>query len=121
MAEDVSGWIVRAIEMYMGLAFTQNLSHLMIDIGRTADLRKFGAIGEPFNEMAHLADLSSKGLFTFSALGNDAPLYVHPRDDESSGSLSVPMAISRRALESRTEDYYGKGRRHIHLGWNQEL
>ena len=106
MAEDVSGWIVRAIEMYMGLAFTQNLSHLMIDIGRTADLRKFGAIGEPFNEMAHLADLSSKGLFTFSALENDAPLYVHPRDDESSGSLSVPMAISRRALESRTEDYY---------------
>jgi hypothetical protein len=36
MADDVSGWTVGAIEMYTGLAFTQNLNHLRIDIGRTA-------------------------------------------------------------------------------------
>jgi hypothetical protein len=92
------------------------------------NLCKFGAIGESFNDRAHLVDLSSKGfdtrkynttgfeffvwklkpysvtstlskessskgIFTFSALGNGAPLYVRPRDDESSGSLSIPMAI----------------------------
>jgi hypothetical protein len=55
-----------------------------------------------------------------SSTRTDAPRYVHPRDDESSGSLSVPMAISRSALESRKEDYYGKWKEHIHLGWIQD-
>ena len=75
MAEDVSGWIVRAIEMYMGLAFTQNLSHLMIDIGRTADLRKFGAIGEPFNEMAHRQICPARA-YSPSALWEMMPLFM---------------------------------------------
>ncbi|HWQ19545.1 MAG TPA: hypothetical protein VN455_07165, partial [Methanotrichaceae archaeon] len=145
LAEDVSGWTVRALEMYTSLAFTQNLNHLKADIGRSADLSKVGAAGEPFNNVAHLADLSSggcgargfntngvgifiwrlkpysitrtpaeesgsKGMFTFSALGNDAPLYVHPNQESSSGPLSVPTAISRRALERRKDDYYGEGR-----------
>ncbi len=52
--------------------------------------------------------------YTFSALGNDAPLYTgserpgrdRPIDDE----LQVPTPISRRLLERRLPDLYGPGK-----------
>jgi hypothetical protein len=144
ISQDVSGWTVRAIEMFTTLAFTQNLNHLRKDIGRSADLSKVGTVGEPFSELAHIADLrsgccdsryynttgvgifvwrlkpysvtrtpaeksGSKGMFTFSALGDDEPLYIHP-DKASAGAFSVPMAISRRSFERHKEDYYGEGK-----------
>lgn len=145
ISQDVSGWTVRCIEMFTSLAFTQNLNHLRTNIGRSADLAKVGTFGEPFSELAHLADLRSgccdargyntngvgifvwrlkpysvtrtpaeesgpKGMFTFSALGNDEPLFINPDQEATSGPLGVPMAINRIAFESRKEDYYGEGK-----------
>ena len=52
--------------------------------------------------------------FTFSALGNDAPLYVRPRPEASeetiAGELNLPVPIRRRAMEARLTDYYGPGK-----------
>jgi hypothetical protein len=52
--------------------------------------------------------------FTFSALGNDAPLFTlaKPETDptEIAGELNLPAPIRRRALETRLADYYGEGK-----------
>ena len=49
--------------------------------------------------------------FTFSALGNDAPLFTRPvpEPDTTSiaGEINVPTPIRRRALERHPERYYG--------------
>src|SRR5690606_22108339 len=52
--------------------------------------------------------------YTFSILGNDAPLYTRPQpeaDPESiAGKLNVPAPIRRRTLAAHLEDYYGPGK-----------
>lgn len=49
--------------------------------------------------------------YTFSVLGNDAPLYTKPRRETSptdiAGPLDLPIPISRRALEREPAAYYG--------------
>ncbi|HEX2832572.1 MAG TPA: hypothetical protein VHW00_06135 [Thermoanaerobaculia bacterium] len=49
--------------------------------------------------------------YTFSVLGNDAPLFTKPirESDPTSiaGELNVPKAIRRRAFERHLDDYYG--------------
>lgn len=50
--------------------------------------------------------------YTFSALGNDAPIFTEARREPDLASIAteihVPTAIRRRALEKRPNDYYGK-------------
>jgi len=50
--------------------------------------------------------------FTFSALGNDAPIFTEARREEDlatiSAEIEVPTPIRRRALEQHPSDYYGK-------------
>lgn len=52
--------------------------------------------------------------FTFSVLGNDAPLFTLPSPEPSphhvAGPLNVPAPIRRRALEREVSSYYGEGR-----------
>jgi uncharacterized repeat protein (TIGR01451 family) len=52
--------------------------------------------------------------YTFSVLGNDAPLFTKPVPEPSAehiaGPLHVPAPIRRRALERGLGDYYGPGR-----------
>jgi hypothetical protein len=54
------------------------------------------------------------GRFTFSALGNDAPLFTHPIPETSplhiAGVMNVPAALSRRELQANLEQYYGEGK-----------
>jgi hypothetical protein len=49
--------------------------------------------------------------YTFSLLGNDAPLYTNPVEEPDpthvADELNVPAPIRRRALDERTADYYG--------------
>ena len=53
-----------------------------------------------------------QGAFTFSILGNDAPLYTKPvpKPDTRrfSDELNFPTAITRRSFEKRLADYYGE-------------
>ena len=52
--------------------------------------------------------------FTFSVLGQDAPLFVNPLPEPSpthiATELNLPVRIRRRALEHRLEDLYGEGK-----------
>lgn len=52
-----------------------------------------------------------RNLYTFSILGNDAPLFTRPVAEPSAHHLAeaenVPDRISRRALEDRLSDFYG--------------
>lgn len=52
--------------------------------------------------------------FTFSQLGNHAPIFTRPQRETDptsiAGELHVPTAIRRRALDVRTEEYYGPDR-----------
>jgi hypothetical protein len=52
--------------------------------------------------------------YTFSALGNDAPLFTSARRETDSTTvadeINVPAPIRRRALELHRDDYYGRGR-----------
>jgi hypothetical protein len=48
--------------------------------------------------------------FTFSALGNDTPLYTHPDENNPVNELRYPMPIKRRALRTFKKDYYGTGK-----------
>lgn len=49
--------------------------------------------------------------YTFSALGNDAPIFTEAREEPDiahvAGEIHVPTAIRRRALEQQVDDYYG--------------
>jgi hypothetical protein len=49
--------------------------------------------------------------YTFSILGNDAPLFTKPIAEPDpthvADELNVPAPVRRRALEERTADYYG--------------
>ena len=60
LASAVSGWPARAIEFYRLLAVNQNINHLHLDRGRTAELRDGDALdnlGGPFDEMARSVDV----------------------------------------------------------------
>ncbi len=52
--------------------------------------------------------------FTFSVLGNDAPLYVKPEPESEpthiAEELNVPMALGRRLFAEHKESYYGAGK-----------
>lgn len=60
LAEDVAGWPARASEFYKLLGWTQNVSHLRPERGRTVDVREMDALdllGGPFDRLAHTADV----------------------------------------------------------------
>jgi hypothetical protein len=52
--------------------------------------------------------------FTFSVLGNDAPLYVKARPEadptQIAGELNLPVPIRRRRLKAHFDDFYGDGK-----------
>lgn len=52
--------------------------------------------------------------YTFSVLGNDAPLFTHAELEEKptdiAGEMNVPASVPRRAFETRQSDYYGEGK-----------
>lgn len=54
---------------------------------------------------------SGYAFYTFSALGNDAPLFTSARRETDptsiAGEINVPAPIRRRALELHRDDYYG--------------
>ncbi|MFE7588083.1 hypothetical protein ACFU6K_01695 [Kitasatospora sp. NPDC057512] len=56
----------------------------------------------------------ARNLFTFSVLGNDAPLVTRPEPGPSTAhpatADTVPAPIRRRQLAERTADYYGPGK-----------
>jgi hypothetical protein len=155
LAADVAGWPARAVEFYRLVGFTQHLNHLRPRRGRTAELRRGGALDRldgPFDTLAHTVDvrrtgshrtagrpnLPGVGLFlwrlrsypvsgtpgyckergdhhyTFSVLGNDAPLFVKPEPETEpthiAEELNLPIPIGRRAFEARKADYYGPGK-----------
>ena len=62
---------------------------------------------------AFCAEEAGPHCFTFSVLGQDAPLFVAPRPEPDpahiAGELDVPAAIRRLAFDRRTGDYYGDG------------
>jgi hypothetical protein len=49
--------------------------------------------------------------FTFSALGNDMPLFTWPQAEGPgiTAELTVPLPIRRRAMQARVADYFGAG------------
>ena len=55
-----------------------------------------------------------QGCYTFSVLGNDAPLFTRPEREPDvttiAGPLNVPAPILRRALRGHLADYYGPER-----------
>lgn len=52
--------------------------------------------------------------YTFSILGNNAPLFTKPVEEpdptHTADEMNVPAPIRRRAFEERTADYYGEGK-----------
>jgi hypothetical protein len=52
--------------------------------------------------------------YTFSVLGNDAPLFTKPVEEPDpthvADEMNVPTPIRRRALDERTHDYYGQAK-----------
>jgi uncharacterized repeat protein (TIGR01451 family) len=60
---------------------------------------------------AYCLEQVSSHCYTFSVLGNDAPLFTKPAPEPSpdhiAGPLNVPTPIRRRALESNLAGYYG--------------
>ncbi len=72
-------------------------------------LRPFSVTNAP----AYCID-RARNLFTFSILGNDAPLVTKPVPEPSADHIAamdnVPAHVRRRQLEERLADYYGPGR-----------
>jgi hypothetical protein len=62
-------------------------------------------------ESAYALEELGSSAFTFSVLGNDAPLFTQPVAEASpydiAGPLQLPVPISRRMLQRRLQDYYG--------------
>jgi len=58
----------------------------------------------------------SPASFTFSVLGNDAPLFTYP-DRAAAGELALPVPIRRHILARRFAEYYGPTRSfHVEVG-----
>jgi hypothetical protein len=72
-------------------------------------LRPYGLTGAP----AFCVD-RARHHYTFSILGNDAPLITLPVEEPEpthiADETNVPAFIRRRAFDERTADYYGPGR-----------
>lgn len=70
-------------------------------------LRAYGITRAP----AYCLEQAGSHCYTFSVLGNDAPLFTKPSPEPSpehiAGPLNVPTPIRRRALERDLEAYYG--------------
>jgi len=61
VAEDVSGWRIKAVESYKCLAYCQNINHLYLERGRMANLRDSEALANlngPHDLQAHLVEIS---------------------------------------------------------------
>lgn len=62
---------------------------------------------------AYCVEESGPHCFTFSVLGQDAPLFVRPEPETEAThiaeELNVPAAIRRLAFDSRPAEYYGPG------------
>src|SRR3954451_3042711 len=73
-------------------------------------LRSYALANTPAAFLQH----RSRGyaFYTFSALGNDAPLFTHARPELDTTTIAeeinVPAPIRRRALELHRDDYYGE-------------
>jgi hypothetical protein len=57
----------------------------------------------------------AKHHFTFSALGNDVPLFVRPQPESTdptaiAGPLELPVRLTRRALAANVAAFYGEGK-----------
>lgn len=52
--------------------------------------------------------------FTFSVLGNDSPLYIHPEQESDptdiAGEFNLPVAIRRSLLNAQKDALYGEGK-----------
>jgi len=62
LARDAAGWPARAVEFFRLLCFTQSLNHLLLERGRTVDLRWMDALDlldGPFDTLAHTVDVRS--------------------------------------------------------------
>jgi hypothetical protein len=60
LARDVTGWPAKAVEFFELLATTQYLNHVRPGKGGTVNLRdvdRLGPVGNPFEDVAHLADV----------------------------------------------------------------
>ncbi len=106
------------------------------DVRRMTSIRKQGRYATPSvgvfiwrlgaysvtDSPASCVDEAGPHCYTFSVLGNDAPLFNHPRTEEDShsiaGALNVPATIGRREFTARMQiegkqqlraspDYYG--------------
>ncbi len=62
---------------------------------------------------AYCEEESGPQCFTFSVLGQDAPLFVNPQPQadpvDIAGEMNLPARIRRLAFEERPGDYYGPG------------
>jgi hypothetical protein len=63
--------------------------------------------------LARAREEDGDGLFTFSILGNDAPLFIRPEPEREPSHVAeepnVPAPLRRRALEADVRTYYGAG------------
>lgn len=139
LASETAGWPVRVVEWFRLLGWTQPVSYVRLDRGRTLDLRNHRTvelIGTPFERAAHTVDINRMNIpsievfvwrlnsysvtrtqascidnqpncYTFSILGNNAPLYVNPvrdkRPDHIADELEVPVSIRREIFEVRDD------------------
>jgi hypothetical protein len=62
---------------------------------------------------AFCVEEASPHCFTFSVLGQDAPLFVAPSPEEDpthiAEEINLPAAIRRKAFDDRKQDFYGEG------------
>lgn len=76
LAADVTGWPARAVEFFQLLGWTQNVNHVRLGSGGTADVR-LGAspelVGGPFDRAAHTAEVrhidNGRGRYNIPYLG----------------------------------------------------
>lgn len=63
--------------------------------------------------LARAREEDGDGLFAFSILGNDAPLFIRPQPESEpthvAKEINVPAPIRRRALDANVRAYYGAG------------
>lgn len=63
---------------------------------------------------AYLVEEVAPNCYTFSVLGNDAPLFTKPEPESEpthiAEELNLPLPIERRAFEKHKEKYYGPGK-----------
>lgn len=81
-------------------------------------LKSYSVTGAPANCLD-----AGQNQYTFSALGNDAPLFNRPEPEAAptdvAGEHNVPAPIRRRQLEAEKDKYYGPGASFsISAAWN---